>query len=111
MAVTQEREKMLAGMTRAEKAELLEWIVRDLGDVFPGIESTPGVMGGHPCVGNTRIPVWLLEQAQRLGISEADLLRNYPTLTATDLANAWNYVHAHRPEIEAQIEASERDDD
>lgn len=26
-------------MTRAEKAELLRWIVRDLGDDFPAIES------------------------------------------------------------------------
>ena len=30
---------MLSEMTRAEKAELLQWIVRDLGDDFPGIES------------------------------------------------------------------------
>jgi hypothetical protein len=30
---------MLSEMTRAEKAELLRWIVRDLGDDFPGIES------------------------------------------------------------------------
>ena len=33
-----EREKMLAEMTRADKAELLCWIVRDLSDDFPGIE-------------------------------------------------------------------------
>lgn len=38
---------MLSEMTRAEKAELLRWIVRDLGDDFPGIESKPNVMGGR----------------------------------------------------------------
>ena len=81
---------MLAEMTRAEKAELLRWIVRDLSDDFPGIESKPDVMGGVPCITRTRIPVWLLEQARRLGTSEADLLRDYPTLTVQDLANAWN---------------------
>ncbi|HWX42817.1 MAG TPA: DUF433 domain-containing protein [Blastocatellia bacterium] len=109
--MTVDREKILADLTRAEKAELLEWIVRDLGDVFPGIDSDPRVMGGAPCISRTRIPVWLLEQARRLGTSEADLLRDYPTLTAQDLANAWAYVRSHRAEIESQIEANERDDD
>ena len=109
--MSSDREKMLAEMTRAEKAELLQWIVRDLGDDFPGIESRPGVMGSVPCITRTRIPVWLLEQARRLGTSEADLLRDYSTLTVQDLANAWNFVRSHRAEIDAQIEANERDED
>ena len=111
MSTSADREKMLSEMTRAEKAQLLQWIVRDLGDDFPGIESTPDVMGGVPCITRTRIPVWLLEQARRLGTSEADLLRDYPTLTVQDLANAWNFVRSHRAEIDAQIEANEKDDD
>jgi uncharacterized protein (DUF433 family) len=110
MLMTEEKEKILSDMTRAEKAELLQWIVRDLGDAFPGIESRPGVLGGAPCISRTRIPVWVLEQARRLGTSEADLLRDYPSLTAQDLANAWAYVRSHRIEIEEQIEANERDD-
>jgi uncharacterized protein (DUF433 family) len=111
MSSSADREKMLSEMTRAEKAELLQWIVRDLGDDFPGIESKPDVMGGVPCIPRTRIPVWLLEQARRLGTSEADLLRDYPTLNVQDLANAWNFVRSHRSEIEEQIAANERDDD
>jgi uncharacterized protein (DUF433 family) len=111
MSTSADREKMLAEMTRAEKADLLRWIVRDLGDDFPGIESKPDVMGGVPCITRTRIPVWVLEQARRLGTSEADLLRDYPTLTVQDLANAWNFVRSHRAEIDAQIEANEKDDD
>jgi uncharacterized protein (DUF433 family) len=67
-------------MTRAEKAQLLQWVVHDLGDAMPGIKSNPGVCDGEPCIVRTRIPVWLLEQARRLGTSEADLLRSYPTL-------------------------------
>ena len=106
-----DREKMLSEMTRAEKAELLQWIVRDLGDDFPGIESKPDVMGGVPCITRTRIPIWLLEQARRLGTSESDLLRDYPTLNVQDLSNAWNFVRSHRAEIEEQIRANERDDD
>jgi hypothetical protein len=42
-------------------------------------------------------------QSRRLGISEADLLRSYPTLRAEDLANAWAYYRTHRDEIQQQI--------
>ena len=51
----------------------------------------------------TRIPVWVLEQARRLGTSESDLLRAFPTLRAQDLVNAWAYVRAHPDEIDRQI--------
>lgn len=111
MNQTAEAEKLIAGLSRAEKAQVLQWLVRDLGDAFPGIESRDGVMGGSACITRTRIPVWLLEQARRLGTSEADLLRNYPALMAHDLANAWAYVRSHREEIEQEITGQERDDD
>jgi len=107
MNTIQQTEKLLAAMTRAEKAQLLQWVARDLGDSFPGIESNPNVCGGEPCIVRTRIPVWLLEQARRLGTSEADLLRAYPSLRAEDLANAWAYVRSHRAEIEQQIRENE----
>jgi uncharacterized protein (DUF433 family) len=51
--------------------------------------------------------VWVLEQARRLGTSEADLLQCYPTLRAEDLANAWAYVRSHREEIDRQIHENE----
>jgi uncharacterized protein (DUF433 family) len=98
-----ETEALLSRMSRAEKAELLQLVVQDLGDAFPGIESLPGVSGGEPCIVRTRIPVWVLVQARRLGTSEADLLRAYPTLRAQDLTNAWAYYRTHRDEIDAQI--------
>lgn len=103
MSALREVEKLLDGMTKAEKAQVLQWVVRDLGEAFPGIESTPSVCGGEPCIVRTRIPVWVLERARTLGISEADLLRCYPTLRAEDLANAWAYVRAHREEIDRQV--------
>ncbi len=93
-------ERLISEMTRAEKAQLLQWVVRDLGDAFPGIDSNPRVCGGEPCVVRTRIPVWVLERARRMGTSEADLLNSYPSLRAEDLANAWAYVRSHQEEIE-----------
>ena len=103
----QEAEKLLTTMTRAEKAQLLQWVARDMGDAFPGIESRPGVCGGESCIVRTRIPVWILEQARRLGTGEADLLRAYPMLRAEDLTNAWAYVRSHREEIEQEIRENE----
>ena len=107
MSALQEAEQLLATMTRAEKAQLLKWVVQDLGDAFPGIDSRPDVCGGEPCIVRTRIPVWVLVQAKHLSISEADLLRSYPTLRAEDLANAWAYFRSHRDEIERQIRENE----
>lgn len=99
--------ELIPDITAAEKAELLQWIVRDMGGAFPGIESRPGVLGGDPCIVRTRIPVWLLAQARILGSSEAEILRAYPTLRAEDLTNAWAYYRANREEIEQQIKENE----
>ena len=99
--------ELIPDITAAEKAELLQWIVRDIGRAFPGIESRPGVLGGDPCIVRTRIPVWLLAQARILGSSEADLLSAYPSLRAEDLTNAWAYFRANKDEIEQQIVENE----
>ena len=107
MSRLEEVERLVSSMSRAEKAQLLQWVVQDLGDALPGIESIPGVCGGEPCVVRTRIPVWLLEQARRLGASEVDLLISYPTLRAGDLASAWAYVRSHREDIDRQIRENE----
>jgi len=107
MKSVEEVENMIGSLTRAEKASLLQWIVQDLGDAFPGIDITPGICGGEPRIVRTRIPVWLLEQARRLGATDAELLKGYPSLRAEDLANAWAYVRSHRFEIEQQINENE----
>ena len=107
MSALEAAEELFAKLSRAEKAQLLQRAAQELGDAFPGIESRPGVCGGEPCIIRTRIPVWLLEQARRLGTSEADLLRSYPTLRAQDLAHAWIYVRLHPEEITRQIEENE----
>jgi uncharacterized protein (DUF433 family) len=103
----QKAEKLLSKMSRAEKAQILQWVARDVGDSYPGIESNPGICGGEPCIVRTRIPVWVLVQARRLGKSEADLLSVYPTLRAEDLANAWGYARSHMKDVERQIRENE----
>lgn len=102
-----ELESFIGGLSRAEKALVLQWIARDLTDAFPGISSDADVLGGEARIVRTRIPVWTLVQSRQLGMSEADILRSFPTLRAEDLANAWAYARLHREEIEQQIAENE----
>lgn len=103
MTTLQEAERLLAKMTPAEKAQLLQWVARDLGNAFPGIDHSPEVAGGEARIVRTRIPVWVLVQAKRQAMSEAQILESYPSLRAEDLANAWAYARAHLEEIEQNI--------
>jgi uncharacterized protein (DUF433 family) len=107
MGKLDEVEQAIASLSPADRAQLIQAVLRDLVGTFPGIETNPGVCGGEPCIVRTRIPVWLLEQARRLGTSESELLRSFPTLRAADLVNAWNYVDTHREEIDRQISENE----
>lgn len=97
-----ELETQLLSLSNDEKAQAIQLLSQSLNTVR-GIEKTPNVCGGSACIGNTRIPVWGLVEARRLGCSESDLLINYPTLSATDLANAWAYAEAFPEEIETEI--------
>ena len=99
----QKAEALLPQMSPSEKAQLLQWVVSDLGGLFPGIEKKVGVCGGDARIARTRIPIWLLVRQRQLGISEDEILLSYPTLLAEDLGNAWNYYRAHKEEIESQI--------
>lgn len=65
----------------------------------PAVRSTEGVMGGDACIRNTRIPVWLLVSYKMQGLSDSELLANYPSLNASDLTSAWDYFAAHAEEI------------
>ncbi len=102
-----ELEPRLAELSRAEKAQVVQILIRDLGNVWPGIEKNAGVVGGDACIVRTRIPVWALENYRRLGWSETQLLENYPTLRAVDLVNAWAYANAHPEEIDRAIHENE----
>jgi uncharacterized protein (DUF433 family) len=69
----------------------------------PAIQKTPGVGGGDARIRNTRIPVWLIVNARRLGATDARLLEDYPGLTPADLDACWDYYHEHPIEIEQGI--------
>lgn len=103
----QDLEFQLLALPAGEKAMAIQLLAQSLGNPWSRIEKTPGVCGGSACIASTRIPIWGLVEAHRDGYSDADLLASYPTLTASDLANAWIYAAAYDEEIEAAIQANE----
>lgn len=99
-----ELEPQLLALSDSEKAQAIRLLTQGKSTLTPGIEKTSDVCGGSACIKGTRITVWGLVEARRNGYSEADLLTSYPSLSATDLANAWVYAEAYPEEIETAIQ-------
>lgn len=111
----EELRKSILDLPSDERQQLANWLLH-LGSQSGssretasevGITKTPGVCGGAACIVRTRIPVWVLEQLRRLDVGEPRILSSYPTLQASDLTNAWEYVENHRDEIEEEIRQNE----
>jgi uncharacterized protein (DUF433 family) len=83
------------------------------GGVTPGnggswISKNADRCGGDACIRDHRIPVWVLVNYRRLaGASDADILREYQSLTAADLEAAWRYAAENAAEIEQAIRENE----
>lgn len=72
------------------------------------IQKTPGVCGGYARVRNTRIAVWTLVSLRQQGVTEQEILNNYPALTLDDLTAVWGYYYNNKSEIDRTI--AEMDD-
>lgn len=107
MTAINEVEKFWSSLSKSDKAKVAQWAVLDLVDSYPGIENKEGVMGGVPCIVRTRIPVWLLVQAKKMGANDAKILEAYPNLRAEDLVSAWGYYRTHKEEIDVNIKKNE----
>jgi hypothetical protein len=88
MAGLSDFEKLLPKLSPGERAQILKWVVQQLGDSFPGIDSR---------LDGRESPL-----APRAGIA-----RGLSDLRAEDLVNAWASVRSHAAEIEAQIAENE----
>jgi uncharacterized protein (DUF433 family) len=104
MSVTFEgvRDAMLL-LPKRDKARLLSVIALEITDSHPGIDIREGVCRGSARIIRTRLPVWLLENYRRAGSTDAQLLSAYHSLTAEDLASAWNYARSQREEMDREI--------
>jgi len=56
------------------------------------IEMNPKVMVGKPVIKGTRIPVELIVRMVAQGITDNDILREYPRLQADDIRSALVYA-------------------
>ena len=63
----------------------------------------PRICFGRAHVDGTRIPVWILIAHQRSGMSNRDLLANYPPLTPEALDAVWEYYRRHPLEIDRDV--------
>ncbi|WP_150463279.1 DUF433 domain-containing protein [Nesterenkonia ebinurensis] len=52
------------------------------------------VMGGVPCIQGTRIPVSMIVGRIAEGVSESEVLEDYPQLTTDDIHAALRYAAA-----------------
>lgn len=59
------------------------------------IEQTRGVCSGKARIAGTRIPAWGLENARRLGLTVEQILESCPSVSAEQLAAAWDYAAEH----------------
>lgn len=71
------------------------------------IKKTPDVVGGKPCIRNTRISVHGLVEWRKLGRSDDEIIESIVGLTKDDLEEAWRYYDANREEIEKILRVEE----
>ncbi len=60
------------------------------------IQTRPGVRGGKPCFEGTRITVYDVLDYMSAGMSDAELLEDFPVLTRQHLRAARDFSEAHR---------------
>ena len=100
-------EALISKLSSTKKTLILDFISKELGGSFPGIEKTANVCGGSACVIRTRIPIWTLISFKKMGVTYNRLLESYPTLRQQDLNNSWAYYKANKKEIERDITENE----
>jgi len=103
MTTLEEARTVLNRLTPEERQSLLESLAHEPVEVAPGVFCTPGVCGGEACVRGMRLPIWLLAEGRRRGATDNQLRAAHPGLTQEDLDRAWDYVAAHRAEIDRLI--------
>ncbi|QKQ74091.1 DUF433 domain-containing protein [Nostoc sp. TCL240-02] len=106
----QRLETQLLSLTPAQKVEAIRILTQGISSNNDGITKTPGVMGADACIAGTRIPVWLLVSYQRQGAKDADILDQYPQLSAANLVTVWLYAEAFPDQIDTAIHEQEQAD-
>ncbi len=71
------------------------------------IRETPGVSGGYPCIGDTRIPVRTVVQLYALTQDIDVIADELPQLSRAQIEDALAYYRAHPARIDEDIACNE----
>lgn len=98
--------------TRAEQAELIAELQKLIMPeesklVFPGVFQTPGISGGVPCLGATRVPVFRVIKFLKEAIPETEIIAVFPSLSLYDVEVAKRYYTKFSEVIESSINEEE----
>jgi uncharacterized protein (DUF433 family) len=99
-------------VSRRDRPDFGEQVTRRVvrpGAIGPGdtvIRETPGVCGGYPCIGNTRIPVRLVVLAERSLGTVDRIVEAYPQLAPEQVRAALDYYKAHPERVDEDIETN-----
>ncbi|MEO0731861.1 MAG: DUF433 domain-containing protein [Bacteroidota bacterium] len=75
--------------------------------VFPGVFQTPGIAGGLPCLGATRIPVFRVVKFLTEAVPEKEILEIFPSLNLYDLEVAKSYYAEFSEAVQLAITEEE----
>jgi uncharacterized protein (DUF433 family) len=76
------------------------------------IAKTPGVCGGKACIAGHRVRVMdIVVQHEGAGLTPAEIVKVFPSITLADVYAALAYYHDHRDEIEADFEDARKWDE
>lgn len=93
----------LLALSSEDKTKAIQLLAASLDGTWVGIEKSSEVANVDAFIRQTGIAVWFLIHQRNQGITDAEILAEYPQLAATDLANAWLYAQIHTNEIESAI--------
>lgn len=103
MTALKQAEALIPKLSDQETSILLDYIFNQRKYAPRGISKMPAVCSGRACIEGTRMPIWSLVYHRFLGFTDWEILYNFPTMTPTDLKNAWGYYEANKAEIDTDI--------
>lgn len=82
--------------------------VTDIGRL---ISSHPGLHGGRPCIAGTAVTVRRVAVLRNMGETPEEIASDYGHLSLAQVHAALAYYYANKAEIDADLEAEEREYD
>src|SRR5437764_14076219 len=101
---------LAAGLSWVERKflrpqKIVETMVKEAMKNFERITVDPAQMGGVPCIRHLRIPVATVLRLLAGGLSESDILSQYPDLQQEDIRECLRFAAASAMERELPLPA------